>query len=234
MKRYACFVNLLLLLPLFSFAQYHYIIEGKFDNSKLGDAHPYSFKDGDSVKLEFPEAGPVYTTVVKNGRFRFEGDASTPSVPMLNLKKTGAKVFLDSSRYIYTFTQEEFEKGKVGYSAEVETTSPFYHLWRSVFEKSGALERKRRELQQLIEKSGPGYEKNAYLEELAMVERNLSDLFLKAAADHKGTYEMTYILTGDPNFSYDRYIRFYNELPDSVKNSFYGQRLYKKLMAEKK
>ncbi|WP_160716401.1 DUF4369 domain-containing protein [Chitinophaga solisilvae] len=236
MKPCVCFISVLLLLlaPFLSSAQYHYIIEGKFDNSLLGDAHPFSFKDGDSVKLYFINSKQQYATTVKDHCFRFEGTIDTPSVAMLDMKKFGVKVHLDNSKYNCTFPQEKVGNNKVGYDFNIETASFFHNLHKTLFQKSGALEAKQRELKELIENSDDSYTKNTYKEELEVIEKDLSALFLDASVKYKGTYEMTYLLNGDPYFSYDRYIHYYNELPDQVRNSFYGKLLYNKLQAQKK
>ncbi|MCW3467000.1 DUF4369 domain-containing protein [Chitinophaga nivalis] len=237
MKQYIRLMGtwLLLLLPYFSFSQYHYCVEGEFDNKLLGDVHPYSFKDGDTITMELLNSRQCYTTIIKDGHFKFEGEVATPAVASIVLsKKMGTKILIDSSKYVCTFFQEKLANNKVGYDVKVVTTSFFHNLWVTLAQKQGALGKKQRELQELIANSESGYQKNVYKEEWETVNKSLSDLYYQASVTYKGTYEMTYILQSAPDLTYDRYIHYYNELPEAIKKSFYGKRLYEKLMATKK
>lgn len=235
MKQYLHWVGLFFLLlgPCFATAQYHYVITGKIDNSILGDAHSFSLKNGDTVTLQFINTTDVCKAVIKEGSFTFENRIDTPSIAMINIYGAGGLILLDNSRYVCSFVQKKFSNNKVGYDVVITTESPFYNLWKSLSQRKAVLLGKQEELMTLVRGSGPGYELNRYEEELSVVRKALSDLYYTASVTHRGSYEMTYLLPAAPDFSYDRYSSFYHELPDSVRNSFYGRNLYNRLMDKK-
>lgn len=238
MNRYSSIVYVLLVIlciPCSLFAQYRYTIEGRFDNSVLGGDHPNSVKDGHRVILDFINSDQKDTIIVKDGGFRFEGIVDIPSVAMVNIENMmGTLVLIDNSRYVYTFTQEKVSDRRFRYDIRLETESTFYNLWESLAQKKGALLSKKSELQRLIEEGGSLYAVRAYEEELATVDEALSELYFSASTEHRGTYEMTYLLPAAPDFSYQRYIGFYNDLPEPIKNSFYGKNLYDSLIRARK
>lgn len=232
---------ILLLLSFSSSAQYRYSIEAKFDTDLLGDSNKFSIRDGDLIYLEFISSSRTDTIRVKNKMFRFEGESSMPEVAMLSvsLQKYGTwsafsnLILLDSCHYDITYTQTADEYKRVFYEDVFNTNSNFYHLWKTISLQKGAYLSKEKELLEMLESVPNAQSKFLYEQELAEVRKGLDDLYKKAAREHSGTYEMTYLLPADPYFSYERYINFYNELPKHVQNSFYGKNFYRRLLMTK-
>ncbi|MCD8540633.1 MAG: hypothetical protein LRY55_13365 [Leadbetterella sp.] len=88
-------------------------------------------------------------------------------------------------------------------------------------------------LESLKKKETEEFEAALYRDEVSAIDKEIADLYKEASQKYAGTYEITYILPGDPGFTYNKYIGFYNDLPQPVKDSFYGQNFYKALMLKK-
>lgn len=215
------------------YSQLKFQIDGQIDNTVY--SHPdFNIKDGDFITLEFINVERIDTAIVADGKFRFSGEVAIPSVAMVHHKSGGTLVLLDESTYKITFAIEEVAPGRYGYSdVHVEAQSKFYNLWRTLGREKGNLNTTQREIQTLLDGELTEAERNVYLLELEEVDMKLSNLYKEASIQHDASYEMTYLLPAAPDFSYTRYIDYYNRLPVKIKNSYYGKHLYQRLLETK-
>lgn len=228
-----------MILPFFVAGQYHYVIEGQFDTSLLGEESEYSVQDGDFMVLKFSNIVRSDTVLIQDKKFRLEGEVEIPAIAMLNLyiKKIGwvkgVAVELDNCHYFIKYAQKKLDDKRYSYETEIDTDSKFYTFRSSTHIKKAELTRKKEELNNLIENSTNDYERMAYGRELKRVEQELFVMYDDIAKIRPATHENTFVLLSAPDFSYDRYIEYYDALSDEVKNSHYGKIMYKKLLETK-
>ncbi|MBL1408051.1 DUF4369 domain-containing protein [Sphingobacterium faecale] len=224
-----------------SFSQYKYTIEGKFNTDLFGDTDNYSIRDGDLIYLKFLSSPKTDTARVKNKSFRFEGESSKPEITMLSVSLQhlgkgpafGNLLLLDNCHYDISYKQTSDKFKRVFYDDKISTNSKFYHLWETIGIKKEDYLSKENELKELLESPINTQNKSLFEKELTEVRKALDELYKNAAQEYSGTYEMTYLLPTDPNFNYERYIAFYNELPEYIRKSYYGEKFYQRLILTK-
>lgn len=217
-------------LPVYS--QIKFEISGFIDNSVYFDPN-YNIKDGDLLTLKFINCERIDSTFAAEGKFHFNGDIPIPSVAIIHHKNGGLLLLLDESLYQVTLAIEEVEPGRYHYGNRVETESKFYNLWKTLSLQKGDLMATKKEIQSRLNENLIEAERSSYLSELEQIDIKLSNLYKDASIEYNSTYEMTYLLPAAPDFSYTRYIEYYDMLPLQIKNSYYGEYLYKKLLQTK-
>ena len=216
-----------------TYAQLNYQIKGSVDNSVFFH-QDFSIKDGDLITLEFINIKRIDSAIVLDGKFYFNGNVDIPSVATINYNNGGFLLLIDESSYNVILKVVEVAADRYSYdNINVETKSKFYNLWRTLNLQKGNLMTTKKEIQSLLKEDLIEAERNSYLSELEEIDIKLSKLYKDASIKYNSSYEMTYLLPAAPDFSYTRYIDFYNQLPLDIKNSFYGKNFYNRLIQTK-
>lgn len=212
-------------------SQYRFTIEGKFNTDSINDT-PSLIKDGNFVVLDFINMERKDTIFIKNKQFKIELDLQVPSIALINIESAkqgfGHLILLDNSTYQIDYQFKQSEQGNDIYSIQenVKTSSTFYNLWKFCIAKKLEYRNKKQEVMELMKYSSNEESRLLHEQELNLIETTYAKIFFDLSRKYAGTYEMTYLLPGCPGFTFDRYISFYDNLSNDVKNSFYGKNFY--------
>ncbi len=202
-----------------------YVIEGIVDNSYNPDVKG-GLKDGSMIFLKHDYTDRVDTTYVQNGRFRFSGSVPFPSPATISYFAGGRLLLLDESEYLVTFKLESEDGSLYGYQSDAITGSPYHNLTVSLYDRSDALKNMREELMTSIQHLGSD---DMHRLELEAVNHELNTMFHILLDSELHPAQVAFLVVSDVYFSYDRYVDFYDSLPEDVKYSGIGERLKSKL-----
>lgn len=205
-----------------------YEIVGEIDNDIKPNVQG-GLTEGSFIFLEHTSAKRVDTAVVKNNKFIFVGECPFPDVATIFYKGGGNLIFLDSSKYLIKYSLVNPFPNQYGYNVDIQTKSTYHNFGYTLY---GKVDKLKAALNNLDLHMLPG-EIGTFNEEREAVISGIKKLFSELLNDNISVAEKTYLLVTDPYFSYQKYIKFYTNLPEEIKRSGIGQRFYNKLIITK-
>jgi len=210
-------------------SQNKYSIFGVIDNRiDTNQSKNGPLKNGNFIYLEIGEE-TIDSAVIDDDKFVFEGTLGISEVASISYAYGGLAVLLsasDTSRYDCRFTLTSQETNIYGYDSEVTTDSHFHNSWLEYGSRADALNKKRTELQTLTSE----FSNDGLVAEVQVVNQSLDILYSMIMKDDSLLpVEKAYILMGDPNFSKDKYLSFYQQFSEDEKDASIGRWFKKKL-----
>jgi len=220
------------LIPHRSTAQYKFQINGHVKNI-LNKPSKYDLRSGDTVFLNFINLKKRDTAIINNSGFKFAGEVPYPSVAMAEYKYGGALILIDNSAYDFELTNIIVDTVHREYDSEIKTQSPFFNARKHFNEGIAKLYNQKNNYENRATKTRDQDSILYYNTQIKEIVKKIAACYKSLAADKANSYLAAYVVPAAPDFSYDGYAGIYNELPDSIKNTFYGKNFRDRLSAAK-
>lgn len=230
MNKYLGFSVFCLFFFISSNAQFAYKIEGKIVN--LPSPAIPGIVDGDSIELDMSRINIVKKTVVRNNEFSFTGTLKEPMLAMINYRRGGVKIFVDSSSYFLNLTEvskTENNKTLYYYDDSVKSDSRVNNLWDKFLINSGKFSLMK---YKLTNKLGLTQNKDSislYKRSIMQNDSIQGALYVNLAIENPDNTATAFLLQYAPDLSYKKYILLYNMLSEKVKDGYFGIHLLQKL-----
>ncbi len=219
-------IILCLLIPisLFCEAQNKFSINGKITNiSNAG------LKNGDTVFLEFQANNLSFRSIIANNKFKFEGVLDESSIAMLQYKGSGLKLFVDTNTFNITLIEKEISPNRYLYNKKITTKSPLHINYTDFVNLQVELTRKKMQLANHLDSTNDSSIRNLLKQQVEEVDLKINQSFKDNATLHNNNLAAAYVLTAAPDFSYQNYIKVYDQFSDQIKNSSFGKVVLSKL-----
>lgn len=211
------------------FGQYRII--GNVNNGAESPSD-HGVREGSMITLNFLNFERVDTAFVQNNRFIFSGKIPYPSIATIEYEYGGHVILLDSAVYEFELTLKR-DGNRLYYDSDIRTKSEFYTTWLAFIESLDEFEIPKRQYTIQSENSKDNDSILFYQNELKKIDSKLANHYWNFVNECPNKYVVAFIAPGAPDFSYDKYYSIYEGLPDSLKNTFYGENLLEQLNASK-